>query len=254
MKLIKTTYVIGIFISLLGCSARPLHYDKAIVEPGIVATAIELEDRLNKRQGVTAAEGERWFEVIQGSIPVVITVPHSTAPFREGKRRFSDGGGTAALAVAIGRITGATVIYTTYEGPSDPNFYDDNAFKEQLKAILVKSNPKYVLDIHSSHPYRSYDVDIGTMSGQSLLGNNDLLENLLEHFRREGITHISNNRFAASKNQTITKFSSANGIPAIQLEFNSTWVNPSNGNIQAQRFSLLIQALVRFINSSVEEL
>lgn len=89
------------------------------------------------------------------------------------------------------------------------------------------------------------------MRGASLLGKNELLDSLIEHLRREGIASISYNRFGASKNQTITKFSSSKGVPAIQLEINATWVNPSEGRIEAQRFSKLLQALVRYIKSSL---
>jgi len=232
----------------LQCENLLIHSDRAIIDPPCVTSSIKFAKQLNDREGLKLPEGEKWFEVIEGSTPVVITAPHSTRPLRNGKRRFSDGGGTAALAVAIAQITGATIIYTSYEGPSDPNYYDDNRLKEKLKQIIETLHPKYVLDLHGSHSYRSYDIDLGTMDGKSLLGNEKLLKRLIEQFHKDGITSISHNRFSASKAQTITKFSSNHGVPAIQLEINATWVSPGNSNIEAQRYSKLLQSLARFIN------
>lgn len=239
-----------IFILSIAMSSVTMGNDypqRALIDPEHIEEAISLAKKLNHRRGKSIPEGQNWFEVLEGSIPVIITAPHATGPFRNGKRRFSDGGGTAALAVELNKLTGVHVIYTTYEGPSDPNYYDDNTFKTTLAKLMEQVKPKYVLDIHGSSSYRSYDVDLGTMDGASLLGNENLLFSLIEHLKREGIVSISYNRFAASQHHTITRFSHQHEVPAIQLEINETYVSPSNGKIEAQRFSRLLQTLTRFI-------
>ncbi|GAB6041560.1 hypothetical protein [Endothiovibrio diazotrophicus] len=234
-----------------GFAAPPLR-EKALVEPAVVTAAIQLEKELNGREGVDVPPGESWFRVIRGTAPVVITAPHATRPWREGERRFSDGGGTAALAVALAEHTGAWVIHTTYEGPSDPNYYDDNAFKMALAKVIEEVHPKLLLDLHGSHPYRSYDVDFGIMGGESLLGHKKLLEGLETRLRNDGLLSLSYDRFPAAKHQTLTKFAAAHGVPAIQLEINATWVTPSAGNLEAQRFSRLLQALERYVDGVVK--
>ncbi|SHO57285.1 hypothetical protein [Vibrio quintilis] len=221
--------------------------ERALISPAQVTQAIQVENLLNSRENVALPEGESWFKVVKGTIPVIITAPHATRPFREGKRRFSDGGGTAALALALGEQTGASVIYTTYEGPSDPNYYDDNGFKAALADLIQAETPVLLLDIHGSHPFRSYDIDFGTMNGESLLGQPGLLHRLIHRLKEDGIDSLSSNRFAASSHQTITKFAAQAGVPAIQLEINATYVMPSEGNLEAQRFSVLLQALSRFV-------
>ena len=232
------------------CQRSAIENRQVLVDIKCVSTSIAIEKILNSRQGVELKEKQSWFDVVPGNIPVIISAPHATSPLRNGKRRFSDGGGTAALALAIGKITGATVIYTTYEGPSDPNYYDDNQYKDALNKLIKDKKHDFLLDLHGSHPYRSYDVDLGTMNGKSLLGNDYLLADLIAYLKADGINSISLNRFSAAKNQTITKFASTNDVPAIQLEINATWVTPSDGNINAQRYSLLVQALSRFVMSS----
>ncbi|CAM3791398.1 N-formylglutamate amidohydrolase [Vibrio aerogenes CECT 7868] len=221
--------------------------ERALIAPAQVTQAIQTEKLLNSRENVALPQGKNWFEVVHGTVPVIITAPHATRPLREGKRRFSDGGGTAALALALGEQTGASVVYTTYEGPSDPNYYDDNAFKTALSDLIQSVKPVLLLDIHGSHPYRSYDIDLGTMNGASLSGHPELLRQLIYRLKTDGINSLSLNRFAASSHQTITKFAAKAGVPAIQLEVNATWLTPSEGNIEAQRFSILLQALSRFV-------
>lgn len=234
-------------LSLAACATERSLPQRAMVAPSLVYQAIEVEQSLDAREGVPLAAGENWFEVAPGNIPVVITAPHATRPLRNGNRRFSDGGGTAALALAVAELTGAHVIYTTHEGPSDPNYYDDNDFKRELARLIDEVRPRYVLDIHGSHPYRPYDIDLGTMGGQSLLGQEALLHELIASLRGEGLDNLSYNYFGASKNQTITKFAAGLGVPAIQVEVNTNYLSPSEGNVEAQRFSQLAQALTRYI-------
>lgn len=244
-KLLITSLVL-----LVGCSTRPYVLpDRAIVEKLSVEEAIQTEKDLDSKSDRQAPEGIPWFEVIEGSARIIITAPHATKPFREGEYRFSDGGGTAALAKALNKLTGATIIYTTYSSPSDPNYYDDNAFKRTLDNLINAHKPVLILDIHGSHAYRPYDVDLGTMDGQSLFGNEAIAATLVEALRAEGLINVSYNYFGAAKNQTITKFASARGVPAIQMEISSTWLVPSQNDLSAHRFAQLLQAMVKYIET-----
>jgi hypothetical protein len=242
------TLMIFCFLLMTGCTVNHFAFpEKAIIETPTITQAISDEKELDLKKDVKAPTGAPWFNIIVGNVPVIITAPHATMPFREGTYRFSDGGGTGALAKALNALTGATVIYTTYSSPSDPNFYNDNDFKRALGEAIGKYKPILVLDIHGSHSYRPYDVDLGTMGGESLMGNEVFASTLIEALRNEGLTNISYNYFGASKNQTVTKFSSVYGVSAIQLEINSTWLTPSQDNLSAHRFAQLLQALVRYL-------
>ncbi|HWK83441.1 MAG TPA: hypothetical protein VNS61_06845 [Caldimonas sp.] len=234
--------------ALCGCAApeAPLP-GKALIGIASIEAAIRDESALNSRADCVAVASTPWFAVAPGEGSIVVTAPHATRPFREGAYRFADGGGTGALARGLNRLAGATAIYTVYASPSDPNYYDDNEFKQTLERVLVQHRPAFLLDIHASHPNRPYDVDLGTMGGASLLGQTRLLADLVEALRNEGIGNLSLDYFSAREQQTVTKFAAARGVPAIQLEINATWLNPSHGGLAAHRFSQLLQALVRFV-------
>jgi hypothetical protein len=235
-------------LALAACAVSPSIKEKrAIIDVSDVERAITIEKEFKSREGQAPPSGQKWFETRRGSLPVIVTAPHATRPFREGQYRFSDGGGTAALALALHAVCDVTVLYTTYDSPSDPNFYDDNEFKAALGELVTSMHPTVVLDIHGSHPYRPYEIDIGSMDGESVLGRRDFVVDLVGALQDEGISNISHDWFPGSKNQTIIKFVSGKGVPALQLEFSSLRVTPSAGNASAHRFSQALQALARFL-------
>jgi hypothetical protein len=226
-------------------AATPL--ERAIVTREHVEAAIVTERLLASSYETLPSVDEAWFEVKRGKIPVLLVAGHATAQTREGSLKTADRG-TGSLAVALHEMTGATVIYTTRRSPSDPNYYDDNEFKRTVGELVREIRPRIVLDLHASHAYRPYDVDFGTMGGQSLGSRPDLLESLIGAIRAEGMLNLSQDYFAASRNQTVTKFVSAMGVPAIQLEITATRLDPSRDPLTAHRFAQLLQALVRFIS------
>lgn len=253
MKLRQVIFVALVFF--IGCAGPRTHLPpKALLKPAVVKEAIMITKEMDANRDVEAPEGKNWFEVVEGPTPIVVTAPHATSPFREGKRRFSDGGGTAALAIILNKMAGVSVLYTTYAGPADPNYDDDNAFKKALRELIEKQAPVFLLDLHGSHPFRPFEIDFGVMDGKSLLGRDDILTDLITMLENEGIINLSTNYFGASKTDTITKFASNLGVPSIQLEISSTWLTPQENSLNAHRFSQMLQALLRYINDSKKEI
>lgn len=110
-----------------------------------------------------------------------------------------------------------------------------------------------MINLHGSHPYRPYDVDLGTVGGKSVLGNDELVTDLTEALKREGLLNISSNYFGASKNQTITKFAAGLAVPALQLEISSTWLQPSQSDLFTHRYAQLLQATVRYVQAEIRD-
>ena len=238
-------------------SQAPPPIRRADIIPTDIERAIQAEAAIEMSSKVPLQPGEPWFMSAVGTRRVIVSAPHATAPLREGKRRFTDGPGTAALAQSLHALCGSTVIYTTREGPSDPNYYDDNDYKRELARLIAEQSPLLVLDIHGSHPSRPYDVDFGTMHGASLLGRGELVVRLAEQLRAEGLMNLSDNFFAASGKETVTKFASRLGVPAIQLEISATRLQPgrgcdttkldSCGSLDTHRFAQMLQGLMRYL-------
>jgi hypothetical protein len=231
------------------------------LKPEDVDAADKYEAALSDHYEIPAPKGSGWFVVLQGKSRVLVVAGHATAQTRDHQIKPADGG-TGSLAMMLNRYADTPVIQTTYESPSDPNYYDDNDFKATLKTLVSTLHPLMVIDLHASHPSRPYDVDFGTMDGASLLGHPDLLERLAFRLRSEGLENLSQDFFGASKNQTVTKWVSGLGVPTIQCEINASWLLPAPAagkpadpwttSLQHHRFSELLEGLVRYV-SEIDE-
>lgn len=256
--------VLGLLVAASACAspgsttARVPRPQIAVQSPGIKRAVIDradidtvldlkLDSTLSSRERQPIPAGENWFTILDGTQRAIVTAPHATRPFRDGASRFSDGGGTAELAVALHNVCGVTVMHTTWDSPSDPNYYDDNDFKLRLRELIRDKSPVIVLDLHGSHAHRPYELDVGTMNGRSLLGRPTLVKALVDAFRQEGILNISDNFFPGARQQTVVKFAAAAGVPAIQMELSALRVSPSSGDEAAHKFSQTLQAIAEFL-------
>ena len=241
--------VLCIFTSLVLTAQNGHKTQRAMVVPANIDSIIAYEKRFSANDSTPPPENVSWFEYLKGTKNILVIAAHATAQTREGKIRQADAG-TGSLAIALNKLTSVPVLYTTYLTPSDPNYYDNNAFKDTLAQLLKYLKPVFIIDLHSSFPFRPYDIDFGTMRGRSYLNRKSFLRRLKRAFTHEGLINQSQDFFAAEKNQTITKFASGKGFPCIQLEINDNYLTPHLGNIYGQNTAQLLQALIRFINET----
>jgi hypothetical protein len=231
--------------------ASVILFPRAFVGNAEVGRAAATEACFEAVYEAAPAPGEAWFAHKQGESRVLIVAGHATSQLRDGKVKRADGG-TGALALALHELAGATALYTTRQSPLDPNYYDTSEFKAALARLIEHTKPVLVLDLHASSADKSYDVDFGTMGGASIAGHGEDLRRLGAALRAHGLEVLSQDYFAASKNQTVTKFVATRGVPAIQLEINSTWFLPPSSSqddpvMQRHRFAQLVGALVTFV-------
>ncbi len=220
---------------------------RAIVMPKNIQRIIAMENKLSENYTVPAPKDSSWFEYRTGSKKILITAGHATAHMREGNIKRADGG-TGSLAMELNNLRDVPVFFTKYQSPSDPNYYDDNAFKDSLAILIEQLKPTLVIDLHCSHPYRPFDIDFGTMNGKSYLKREGLLNDLKIILHNEGLINQSQDYFAAAKSMTITKFVHNQGVPCIQLEINANYISADMGNTHGQMTAKLLQALIRFID------
>jgi len=235
-----------IVVSLL--PSLVLGQTKARVIPENISALINFENTLKPNYQKEAPIGINWFVYLKGNRRVLITAPHATAQVREGKIKQADGG-TGSLAYELNKISNVPILYTTYLSPTDPNYYDNNAFKDSLSVLLTQLHPLLVIDVHASSPYRPYDIDLGTLNGKSLTIS--MLEEIVGTLKDEGINNLSTNYFAADKNQTDTKFVYNHGVPCIQLEINANFLSADaseSNNVYSQKTAQLLDALVKLID------
>lgn len=240
----KAYILISLFVYSFGCWGQT----KARVVPANIDTLIAFESSLKPNYEKPAPTGSNWFKYLPGKRMVLITAPHATAQMREGKVKIADGG-TGSLAYELNKICDVPTLYTTYLSPSDPNYYDNNTFKDSLAKIIDHSHPILVIDLHASAPYRPYDIDLGTLKGKSI--TEQMKEKITAVLREEGISNLSLNYFAAEKNQTDTKFAYNKKTPSVQMEINANFLSADTAresNIYSQKTAQLLDALVKLID------
>lgn len=173
---------------------------------------------------VPTPPGEDSFGWMGGEGKVLLTVPHAVRQVREGAEKASDYC-TGPLAWVVHDVTNAPVLYLKYKS-RDPNYYDDVAFKDAL-AVFLEGHPEVevVLDVHGAARSREWDVDLGYMDGASLLTRGELPSVAEGIFAAHGLSDVSHNYFAASVQDTVTKFVSqkfgeSGNRAAMQVEIN----------------------------------
>lgn len=247
-------YLTTLLFTLTHCALlaqTTIFTQKAIVTPTEIDSIILFEKVFVKNETTPAPGNTKSFEFKNGTRKILFISGHATAHIREGKIKQADGG-TGSLAVELNKLLNVPVLYSTFLSQSDPNFSDDNEFKDTLAKIVAKLKPIFVIDLHGSNPFRPYDIDFGTMNGISFLKRKDLLNRLKILLQNEGLINQSQDFFSAKENQTITKFLHKRNIPCVQLEINANYISANKGSLNAQKTAQLLQALIRFTQVTIK--
>ncbi|RQN37250.1 N-formylglutamate amidohydrolase [Paraburkholderia tropica] len=196
-------------------------------------------------------DNEQSFNVIRGSLPIIISAPHCGGMIRNGQAKSPEVG-TASVALMLNAILGASVIYTTGMGKLDPASVPHCGFKDALTGLVEINPPLLLIDIHALHSLRSIDCDLGSMHGKSLLESSFFAESLKSHFRSSGLNPITENKYPATGPWTITRWGFERRIPSLQCEINSRWlIYPQAERSQFERFERLIFGICNSISQFV---
>lgn len=170
-------------------------------------------------------ENEPYFGFKNGSIPILISAPHGAKHYRaaEGRWRGEDAY-TASLAIVLGRLTGAHVLYVKNKTREDPNSDPDSRYKRFLKKVVEENRIKFVLDLHGIKGKRPYKIDIGVMRNEPLLCSCPTYLEIIEKTFKDFEPKVFNQCFLARGESTITSFAKNRlGIEAAQVEINARY-------------------------------
>jgi hypothetical protein len=211
-----------------------------------------------------AAEGVPRIGCVIGTVPVLLSAPHSAVHVRLGEPKEEEEF-TAALACLVAELSDAHALYLRRRSPTDPNWYTDVPYKRCLKRVVARTGIRFVLDVHGSAPHRGFGIALGTMNGESCPHHRDTIIHLLEEhgFRRhaDSLDYLDvDDKFTArglTGQETITNFAWQRlGAPCAQLELHpslrvverredATLPGPFHGD--SERIRRLVGALVRLV-------
>lgn len=212
--------------------------------------------------------GKNAFEIIPGSIPVMVSAPHAVNHFRNGNVKKADKL-TGGLALLLHELTGCHIIYSSKQTNTDPN-YDlndngENAYQSSLEKYVNANGIKILLDLHGASLEHDFALELGTAplkdNNGLVIGAEDpsihgfsfiprfikyVFEYFLQDIETEKKSVWKNVEFSAGFSNTITKYISFNtSCAAIQLEINGIY----RDFLHEKELSACIFALKYIINS-----
>lgn len=187
--------------------------------------------------------GQRWFELNQGQVPVLVSAPHACMHDRDGNRKMEEEF-TGAIAQYLSASTGCHSIYSVYQATEDPNWHTDSEYKRAIARQHDETGFKFVIDLHGMLNRHGMGVAVGTMRNRSsdpadatlAFQKHGFLKAELADLELAKLEQSGDNvdsglrlvvdhpRFTGGlRNHTVTRFASEElGIPAVQIELASS--------------------------------
>ena len=91
------------------------------------------------------------FVIVPGTIPLIVSAPHSINQFREGRLKFADRY-TGSIALLLHELTGCHLIYSSGYTGGDPNYdsLESNPYQEALISYTKEHNIHLLIDLHGA--------------------------------------------------------------------------------------------------------
>lgn len=166
-----------------------------------------------------------YFGYIGGSIPILISAPHGAVHYRTGEHRWKAADTyTSAIAIELGRMTGAHVLYLKNKAPEDPNNDLRSKYKDFLSRVAVEKGIKFIADLHGAGAERPFKVDIGILDDRTSKSSCPTFHSDIGNAFRTLEDSPFNRHFTARAPGTITYFAKHSlGIEAAQIEINARY-------------------------------
>lgn len=204
-----------------------------------------------------------YFRYIEGQIPILISAPHGTKHYRgmEGAGCWKkEDAYTSSLAIKLGQLTGAHVLYAGYKTAEDPNSDTRSPYKDFLKRAIKERGIKFVIDLHGARASQPFAIDVGTVSDVPEESSCPTFRPIIQKAFQGFEEHLFNKHFAARGCGTITSFVRNDlGIEAAQFEINARYriiESRSNPSLKAREQDVLdmvarLERMIVAINESI---
>ncbi|MFA4901558.1 MAG: hypothetical protein WC600_02315 [Desulfobaccales bacterium] len=164
-----------------------------------------------------------YFGYIKGHIPILISAPHGAKHFRTKEARWKEEDAyTASMAIKLGELTGAHVMYVKNRAGEDPNNDVQTRYKDRLKQVVEQNHIKFVLDLHGAGKSQPFKVDVGTLSNDTQKSSCPTFKGTIAEAFQGYEPQIFNQRFSARGSGTVTCYARKTlGVESAQVEINA---------------------------------
>ena len=169
-------------------------------------------------------EREDYYEIINGKIPVLLSAPHGAKHYRNGGFKEEDEF-TASLAIKLGEITGAYIIFVKNKTKEDPNYDISTRYKDAIKMLVAEKGIRFIVDLHGADQNRNYKINVGIIDDDITKCSCPTLKPVIEEAFKGFQQPLFNlDCYTASSAGTVTYFAKNNcKIEAAQFEINGKY-------------------------------
>ena len=184
---------------------------------------------------------KKAYSLKEGTIPVVLTAPHTMNQERlDGTKKVREPF-TKAIAKYVSEKTSCSYLIKERDTLLDSNWEEVDAFKVLLETEIKKNDIKLLIDIHGANKNRNFDIEFGTLN--NLSADFSTIKELQEAFEENGISNIKINE--PFKGGGITKYIfGMTNIDIIQIEINGNYRDLN----QSEKLKKVCESLIKFIN------
>jgi hypothetical protein len=178
--------------------------------------------------------------VLKGSIPILLSAPHTMLQTREDGTQKLNEPYTKAISLYLNKYSNVYSIVKNNDTGIDSNRDNYDKYNVELRRLIKDNNIKLVIDIHGASSDREFDIEFGTLN--NLSADYSTIKELEEAFTENGITNIIHNE--PFKGGAITQGVYAlTDVDVIQLEINGKYRDYNN----LELLHKLINSLDKFI-------
>lgn len=166
-----------------------------------------------------------YFGIIEGDMPILLSAPHGARHLRDGAWKGEDEY-TAALAITLGELTGASVIFVKNKTKEDSNYVPTTRYKDAIRKLVHEKGIRFLADIHGADIGRNYKVTVGIIDEEDMERCScprckPFIEEAFRTFQYP-LFHLD--AFTAASSGTVTSFvRHFCGIEAAQFEINARY-------------------------------
>ena len=198
-----------------------------------------------------------YFGYTKGDIPILISAPHGAKHYRTREKFWkAEDAYTSAIAIELGRLTGAHVLYLKNRAPEDPNNDAHTRYKDFLASVVKENGIKFIIDLHGSSADRPFKIDVGILEDSAAKSSCPTFRMVIANALRNFEASPFNQHFRAADAATITSFAKHTlGIEAAQIEINARYRMVESDRLADERNLIdlmnCLQALIVDINQRV---
>lgn len=182
------------------------------------------------------------YDIKTGETPVIITSAHGIGQKKRKGWKFAEHF-TRGIAKYVSKKTDCYYLVKNRDTGIDPNKDNHDEFKSILLSLIEKNHIKMAIDIHGAKQDWDFDVEIGTLDGQTI--DAKTVNKLIACLNKNGIKKIAMNDPFKGGDITRSVHEQA-GIPCLQLEINRNFRNLRKIN----NLKKLCKALTEFVREN----